>query len=243
VVIACAGLLLGRRYVAARMLVPCGISAMAFGWVFGSVFGMEHLLQPLWLHPVDAPQAVLVPPLLCGALLLLVGMGLAGMAAAWERRLVAWARQEGGLVLGYLALLGLLLPPLGGSFAILWLAWLAWWSFTTYRDDGPRRLAGAFFDLLEQAMRLLLNTLSFARVGAFALAHAGLSLATVQLADAVPWTPGSVAVLVFGNLVVLGLEGLVVSIQTTRLLLFEFFLRFLHGDGRPLHPLALPRFS
>ena len=92
-------------------------------------------------------------------------------------------------------------------------------------------------------MRLLVNTLSFARVGAFALAHAGLSLATVQLAATVPWGPGEVVVIVLGNLVVLGLEGLIVSIQTTRLMLFEFFLRFLRGEGRAMRPLALPKFG
>jgi len=37
---------------------------------------------------------------------------------------------------------------------------------------------------------------------------------------------------------IIGLEGLVVSIQTTRLVLFEFFIRFLHAEGRPFRPLA-----
>ena len=104
-------------------------------------------------------------------------------------------------------------------------------------------LPGLLFEWLEQLLRLLVNTLSFARVGAFALAHAGLSLATVQLAEAVPWTPGTWLVLLLGNLLVLTLELLVVSIQTTRLMLFEFFLRFLRGEGRPLRPLSAPRFT
>jgi V/A-type H+-transporting ATPase subunit I len=98
-------------------------------------------------------------------------------------------------------------------------------------------LLGALFEWLEQSVRLLVNTLSFARVGAFALAHASLSLATVQLAATVPWRPGEIAILVLGNLIVLGLEGLIVSIQTTRLMLFEFFLRFL------MRPLVLPKFG
>jgi V/A-type H+-transporting ATPase subunit I len=36
------------------------------------------------------------------------------------------------------------------------------------------------------------------------------------------------------------LEGLVVTIQTTRLILFEFFIRFLRGTGRMFRPLAVP---
>lgn len=45
-------------------------------------------------------------------------------------------------------------------------------------------------------------------------------------------------VLVIGNLVVIALEGLVVSIQTTRLVLFEFFARFLEAQGRVFSPPA-----
>jgi len=44
-----------------------------------------------------------------------------------------------------------------------------------------------------------------------------------------------------GNLLILALEGLVVSIQTTRLVLFEFFIRFLRGEGRPFKPLPPPQ--
>ena len=48
------------------------------------------------------------------------------------------------------------------------------------------------------------------------------------------------AILLLGNLIVIMLEGLVVSIQTTRLILFEFFIRFLRGTGRTFRPLAAP---
>jgi V/A-type H+-transporting ATPase subunit I len=47
-------------------------------------------------------------------------------------------------------------------------------------------------------------------------------------------------ILILGNLVVILLEGLVVSIQATRLVLFEFFNRFLRGTGRVFSPLPAP---
>ena len=50
-------------------------------------------------------------------------------------------------------------------------------------------------------------------------------------------------VLVIGNAVVIVLEALVVSIQTTRLVLFEFFTRFMQGRGRAFRPLPAPPFS
>src|SRR5512135_1011066 len=47
-------------------------------------------------------------------------------------------------------------------------------------------------------------------------------------------------VLIVGNAVIVVLEGLVVSIQTTRLVLFEFFARFLAAGGRLFRPLPAP---
>jgi len=47
-------------------------------------------------------------------------------------------------------------------------------------------------------------------------------------------------VLVLGNVLIIALEGLVATIQTTRLLLFEFFIRFLTGAGREFKPLTPP---
>ena len=74
----------------------------------------------------------------------------------------------------------------------------------------------------------------------FALAHAGLSSAVVALADAVSQPLMHALILVLGNVLILLIEGLVVSIQTTRLVLFEFFTRFFRAEGREFRPLAAP---
>ena len=100
--------------------------------------------------------------------------------------------------------------------------------------------ARAAADLIEGLMRLVVNTLSFVRVGAFALAHAGLSLAVVSLADGTSNIVISLIVMVIGNAMIIAIEGLVASIQTTRLVLFEFFNRFLKAEGREFQPLAPP---
>ena len=101
-------------------------------------------------------------------------------------------------------------------------------------------LAAALGELLERSLQLAVNTLSFARVGAFALAHAGLSSAVIALAQIAGHGLGGLLVLILGNLVILVLEAMVVSIQTTRLVLFEFFTRFLTGAGRVFAPLPPP---
>jgi V/A-type H+-transporting ATPase subunit I len=242
-VIAALGLALRTRFPLAALAIPCGLSAAFFGLLFGSVFGLEGIVPALWVHPIEAPQAVLLPPLVAGVALLLTGSGLGALAAWWHGDLPTWWRRNGGLLTAYLALLGMLLPPLHWPFLLGFAWWLGGRLHDAWRTRRLLGFIGELFEWLEQTVRLLVNTLSFARVGAFALAHAGLSLATVQLAQTVPWTAGQVTVIVLGNLLVLALEGLIVSIQTTRLMLFEFFLRFLRGEGRPLRPLALPRFG
>ena len=64
---------------------------------------------------------------------------------------------------------------------------------------------------------------------------AALAAAAADAAGAAYWP-----VLVIGNAAIIALEGLVVGIQTTRLILFEFFIRFLAGQGRPFEPLPPP---
>jgi V/A-type H+-transporting ATPase subunit I len=106
---------------------------------------------------------------------------------------------------------------------------------------GPLGAAlAALGELVERTLQILINTLSFARVGAFALAHAGLSSAVVSLAGAIDNPIGWFVVLALGNLLILAIEGLVVSIQTTRLVLFEFFTRFFKPEGREFRPLIPP---
>ncbi|MCB1799593.1 MAG: ATPase, partial [Gammaproteobacteria bacterium] len=85
-----------------------------------------------------------------------------------------------------------------------------------------------------------LNTLSFIRLGAFALAHAALSHTLVDIAGLIDNPALQLIALAIGHGLIIVLEGLVVFVQTTRLVLFEFFIRFLRADGRLLRPLQAP---
>ena len=105
---------------------------------------------------------------------------------------------------------------------------------------GDHTVADAIAELVETLLQLFVNTLSFLRVGAFALAHAGLASAIVALAASVHARVVSWALLLIGNAVMIVVETLIVGIQTTRLVLFEFFIRFVHSSGRPFRPLPSP---
>jgi len=236
-VLLAAGWLLRDRFPLARLLMAGGLSATAFGFVFGSVFCNEHLLPPLWLHPMEEPVTVLAVPLVFAVLLLALGQLLSGLEAAWRGELRRWLWTDAGILLLYLAAFGAVLQP-----QLLWLALagLVWYLLGSGRLEGPLHALAAAGELLERGLQLLVNTLSFARVGAFALAHAGLGSAVISLSDATGSLLGATLILILGNLVIILLEGLVVSIQTTRLVLFEFFNRFLHGEGRVFRPLQPP---
>jgi len=98
-------------------------------------------------------------------------------------------------------------------------------------------------EILEKIISMLSNTLSYVRVGAFAIVHAGFTGAVFIIAKLVSggeeagfgyWTA-----VVLGNLFVIGLEGFIVTIQTMRLHYYEFFSKFFQGGGAPYEPLAL----
>ena len=92
-----------------------------------------------------------------------------------------------------------------------------------------------FFELFEVLLSYFSNTLSFVRVGAFAVSHAAMMEVVLMLAGAEAGSPNWLVV-VLGNLFVCGLEGLVVGIQVLRLEYYELFSRFYRGSGREFKP-------
>lgn len=233
-----AGLLLGRRYPALRLLIAGGLVSIVFGFLYGSVFAVETLIEPLWLHPLEHPILMMLVPLIGGALLLLTGMLLDALQSYWQRKGRYWWETGAGLVLAYLGLLGAFVQP---AFLFVAIAGAGWFILGHALIAPKQRLTAvgaAMTEFLESLFQILVNTLSFVRVGAFALAHAGLSLAVIGVAEAPSSMAGKLVVLVLGNVLIIGLEGLIVGIQTTRLVLFEFFVRFLRAEGRPFRPIV-----
>jgi len=99
------------------------------------------------------------------------------------------------------------------------------------------------FGIAETLLSFLSNTASFVRLAAFALNHVGLSMAVITLAEMMKNLPGGIVfkglMLIAGNLLVAGLEGLIVFIQTLRLEYYEFFGKFFKGGGQKFKPVKL----
>lgn len=91
-----------------------------------------------------------------------------------------------------------------------------------------------FFEMFETLLSFFSNTLSFVRIGAFAVSHAAMMEVVMMLAGGTKnpnW-----GVVIGGNLFVMGMEGLIVGIQVLRLEYYEMFSRFYKGDGKPFTP-------
>ena len=235
-----AGMLLRRRVPALGMLIPGGLLAMLFGFVFGSVFCREGLIEPLWLLPLEAPLPVLAAPLAFGVLLIAGGLLLAGVEEHWAGRGRIWLETDGGLIALYLGLLAALFAPsIGLPVATAGALWFIAGPALVPRSLRRESLGAHAGELFERVLQLGVNTVSFVRVGAFAIAHAGLAAAVTSLAHSAGGF-GELLVLLLGNAVIVVLEGMVVSVQTTRLILFEFFVRFVRAEGRPFRALMPP---
>ncbi len=230
------------------MFIAAGVSSMLFGWAYGSVFGYEHWVHPLWMSPMSDPMRMLTVALYWGIafILLAVGLSIVNRLARGERQaaLLDARGLAGGLF--YLGLLlavwhasqrralgpeAWLLPAL--PFAVLLLH-----LWRHQRGSLAERLLVVAVEGFETVINYIANTLSFLRVAAFSLNHVALAIAVFALADLLEG-PGHWIVVILGNLFILVLEGAIVAIQVLRLEYYEGFSRFFCGTGRAWRPLAL----
>jgi V/A-type H+/Na+-transporting ATPase subunit I len=165
--------------------------------------------------------------------------GLAGALLFW------WAIGMGArAVLGappaWFDALGLGLPLLGLVFEDA-LADLVEGRRHVNEDGAFAAAVKGFVAVLESVSYFLSNTLSFLRVGAFALSHVVLSFIVFTMGGMVRQVPGlgilwQLLVVLFGNAIILFLEGLIVAIQIVRLQYYEFLSKFLTETGSPFVP-------
>ena len=99
-------------------------------------------------------------------------------------------------------------------------------------------LISSLVEVIEVISVYLSNTISFVRVGAFALSHAVLNFTILTLTNMCggPLSPFGILVLILGNAIIIVLEGMIVAIQVVRLNYYEFFSKFFHETGREFKP-------
>lgn len=249
IVIIAAGLAARGRIRAARpLLIACGLAAVAFGFAYGTVFGSEHLLAPLWQSPLRDPLRVLVFAVGWGIGFLLVASLLRAWNLHQQRGWRAALGDRGGIagIVLYLGLVGAVVgwlgygPPPALSLLVAATGALAALAHAYGEQTGSRgeRFVVALMETAEAAIGYFANTLSFMRVGAFSLNHVALMLAVFAIARQLDG-PGHALALIAGNAAIIVLEGAIVAIQALRLEYYEGFSRYFSAGGRPFLALAV----
>lgn len=258
-----------------KIIALCGISSSIFGVVFGSVFGFEEVLNPIWsslgfnfehgkpIEVMDSTMSIIMTAIGLGVVLVICAMLINIYSSLKQKRYGAalfGCNGVAGLVFYTSVLIGgvlqlvmkikvftapyilclIVLPVL-----ILFFAEPLGGLMEGKKDWMPEKkgefFIQSFFEVFEYVLSYVSNTLSFMRVGAFVFVHTGMMMVVMTLAgvDGGPLTAGSVVILIIGNIFVMGLEGLLVGIQSLRLEFYEMFSRFYDGTGRPFIPVRV----
>jgi len=225
-------------------------------------------LHPLWLSPIDEILRILSFAIDVGIVLLCVGFLLGIFNHFRSKDWAHFIFGHNGIVgfAFYIVFLGLLGSFLSQSpiapkiavaiaslpipFTILAIVFgiaIMFSSLLRNLVEGHRPLIEggiatfiiqSIMELFETLVSFLSNTLSYVRVGAFAVAHGGLSMAFFSIAGQEP-DLGFWITIFIGNIFFVVVEALIVGIQTMRLSYYEFFGKFFTGGGMRFEPLTI----
>ncbi|MBO6164276.1 MAG: ATPase [Lachnospiraceae bacterium] len=253
----------------AGIIASAGFFSSIFGVLYGSIFGFENVIPALWLRPKEAMTQIPVIGNLNTVFAVAIVFGMFLILSTMVMQIInatrlhepgeKWFGTNGvaGLVFyGTLTITVLLfitghsLPAgiLLGIFLGVPVLALALKEPLTRLMEKQRPLlhegAGmfvveTFFELFETMLSFFSNTLSFVRVGAFAVSHAAMMEVVLSLAGAENGGSINWIIVILGNIFVSGMEGLIVGIQVLRLEYYEMFGRFYKGDGKEFRPFGI----
>jgi V/A-type H+-transporting ATPase subunit I len=248
------------------LLTACGLSSIVFGLIYGSFFGLEHFKHyALWHDPLEGdPMGLMYGAIAVGVVVISLGMILNAVNRFRRGDVIGGFLDKFGVAgilfyWGVLAMIigrdaissrGLMVPALVVFLAVPTLCWILKEPLEYFlHRSGEHGTLGiaiteSFVGAFEAFLSYLANTISFVRLGAYAMSHAALLVAAFMLAEQVKHLPvagtvGGVIVIILGNLVAIVLEGIIASVQALRLEYYEFFGKFFSGDGQAFEPFRL----
>ena len=247
------------------ILARCGVFSVIFGFMFGSIFGFEDIIEPVWLRPAKAMTAlplignlntVFIVSIAIGMFFIILTIvlsiisrfrykekgealfdtnGLAGLVFYTSTVVTIVLIMTGKHVAGGALFIIMFLIPLMVIFFKEPLTHLIEKKSHLFPENKAMFIVQGFFEMFEVLLSYFSNTLSFVRVGAFAISHAAMMEVVLMLSGA---ESGSInwLVVVLGNIFVCGMEGMIVGIQVLRLEYYELFSRFYRGVGKAFVP-------
>ncbi|MCT4566226.1 MAG: V-type ATP synthase subunit I [Maledivibacter sp.] len=242
------------------ILARLGLSSTIFGFLYGSVFGFEHIIPALLVHPIEHISFMLTGSVVMGIILLITSFGYSIVNKVRQRDIKEGIFGRNGLngLIFYLSLLGLVanvalkreIIPSTVLYLILLIslvlivvrepmANLILKKRPLYHEEISSYYIESGFDIFETLLSMMSNTISFIRVGAFALNHVGLFIAFQTMAKLMNNFAGSIIIFLIGNIIIIFLEGLIVFIQGLRLQYYELFSKYYKGEGIEFEPVKL----
>lgn len=249
----------------AGIISIAGLFSTFFGFMFGSIFGFEDVIPALWLRPMNNMMSVPFIGKLNTVFIVAIGFGMClillcmvfNILNAWkagdvehiwfDTNSVAGLVFYGSAVVSIALILngktlpgGIVLFIMFGVPLILIFLKEPLTALIEKKSEVMPKEKGMFvvqglFEMFEVLLSYFSNTLSFVRIGAFAVSHAAMMEVVLMLAGAESGNLNWIVV-VLGNLFVCGMEGLIVGIQVLRLEYYEMFSRFYKGTGRKFEP-------
>ena len=246
------------------LMAYCGASATVFGLLYGDFFGMEGIMPALWMNPFHNMLSFLPIAVGLGIVFISLGIMINIVNAVRAQDISKIIFGKTGLIGGFIYWMGIALAvryfvfkagPLPLVLVVLLMGVPIFLLFLKVPLEKIMSKRGRMFqegfltyfietviEVLEIFTGYLANTLSYIRVAAFALAHAGLFLAVFTLADLVKHTVmgsvGSMLIVILGNIFIFTFEGMIVTIQVIRLEYYEFFSKFFEGEGKLYRPVG-----
>ena len=248
-------------------IISCsGIFSILFGFLYGSIFGFENIIDAIWLHPrtntmllpfIGEMNTVFVVTIAFGMILILLTMIFHIINAVKARDLPSLLFDANGItglvfygscVLTVILIINKKPIPALAVLIIMFVIPLILIALkepltrfiehkSSLLPDGKIMfLTQTFFEVFEILLSYFSNTISFIRIGAFAVSHAAMMEVVMILAGAEAGGSPNLLVIILGNLIVCALEGLIVGIQVLRLEYYEMFSRFYKGTGREFTP-------
>lgn len=241
-----------KKMAIAGVVSVAGIFSTIFGFAYGSLFGFEDILPALWLRPMNNVMLVLIVSVALGIVLILISIILNIINSIRTKdmeKLLFDCNGFAGLIF-YGCVVGCVIAIFAGAAVpatIVLVLLLGLPILSMFLKEPLTRLVehksslisgsvGMFFieslvELFDIVLSYATNTISFLRVGAFALSHAGMMGVVLLLAGAEAGHPNWI-IIILGNIIVAAMEGLIVGIQVLRLEYYEMFGRFYRGTGK-----------
>ncbi|MGN0612999.1 MAG: V-type ATP synthase subunit I [Porcipelethomonas sp.] len=251
------------------ILQRVGISSAVFGLLYGSVFGFEELLDPLYhalglkhkpIEIMESTMTILLGAICIGIAIILISIVI-NICISLKHRDYSGAlfgnNGIAGLVLFGSLLAGIAVMMIGGEslFTAPYVIFLIVLPLVLMFLREPLgalvsgkkyRMEGGIGDFIAS---------NFFEVFEFILGYATNTLSFVRIGGFIFSHAGMMSVvmllsesvaagaspivIIIGNLFVMGMEGLIVGIQVLRLEFYEVFSRFYDGDGVAFEPVKI----